>query len=99
MQLRELLELTTRHAADFLERIDARTVAPTASIPGLRQALGGPLPEVGLPPERVIDELVAAVEPGLLASGGGRFFGGGSGGGGAGPGGPRRGPPRPGREK
>jgi glutamate/tyrosine decarboxylase-like PLP-dependent enzyme len=50
-------------------------VKPTASVPELRQSLGGPLPEVGLPPERVIDELVVAVEQGLLASDGARFFG------------------------
>src|SRR5437879_1987003 len=75
MQLRELLEHTAGYAADFLEHIDTRPVAPTASVPELRQTLGGPLPEVGLPPERVIDELIEAVEPGLLASGGGRFFG------------------------
>src|ERR671937_1516419 len=75
MQLRDLLERTTTHALDFLEGLDERRVAPPASVAELRKALGGPLPEDSVEPERVVDELVRSVEPGLLASGGGRFFG------------------------
>lgn len=41
----------------------------------LRAALGGPLPRSPAAPEQVIAELVAAAEPGLLATAGPRFFG------------------------
>jgi len=51
-------------------RIDART-NPAA----LRAALGGPLPEASTPAREVIAALNAAVEPGLVATGSGRFFG------------------------
>jgi glutamate/tyrosine decarboxylase-like PLP-dependent enzyme len=72
---RELLQRTADYAAEFLDSLPTRRVAPVASLEALRAALGGPLPEVGLAPERVVDALVQGVEPGLLASGGGRFFG------------------------
>lgn len=75
MNLRGLLELTAAKAADFLDDLETRPVAPTASLVQLREALGGPMPGAGLDPERVIDDLVRAVEPGLMASAGGRFFG------------------------
>jgi glutamate/tyrosine decarboxylase-like PLP-dependent enzyme len=47
----------------------------TAAIGELRQRLGGPLPENGMPAEAVIDELVRDTEGGILGSGSGRFFG------------------------
>jgi glutamate/tyrosine decarboxylase-like PLP-dependent enzyme len=75
MELRALLDRTAAHAANFLDSLDARKVPPSASVHELRKALHRPLPTKGLEPERVVDELVRAVEPGLLASTGGRFFG------------------------
>ena len=41
----------------------------------LRAALAMPLPEDGVAPEQVIDDLVAGVDPGLVASAGPRYFG------------------------
>jgi len=41
----------------------------------MRDALGGPLPEEGEPPERVVEELARRADPGLVATAGPRFFG------------------------
>ncbi len=75
MSERKLLELAAAHAADYLAALDDTHVAATATPDELRKRLAGPLPEVGLDPERVIDELVRGVEGGLLDSTGGRFYG------------------------
>jgi glutamate/tyrosine decarboxylase-like PLP-dependent enzyme len=72
---RELLDLTAAHAADFLEGLPARSVAAAEELSVLRGALGRPLPEVGLPAEQVIADLVRDVDGGIMASAGGRFFG------------------------
>jgi glutamate/tyrosine decarboxylase-like PLP-dependent enzyme len=72
---RSLLASTAAHAADFLEGLPTRAVAPTATLADLRGALGRPLPEHGLPAEVVIDELVRDTDAGIMASAGGRFFG------------------------
>lgn len=74
-QVRSVLELAAAHAADFLEGLDTAPVAATATLVELRSALGGPLPETGLPAEKVIAELVRDVDGGILGSTGGRFFG------------------------
>ena len=50
-------------------------VAATATIEELRDALGGPLPEVGVEDEQIVAELVAGAEPGVVATGSGRYFG------------------------
>jgi len=63
------------HARAFLERLPERPACATASLAALRQRLVEPLGEEGLPDAQVIDDLVAKVEDGLLASAGGRFFG------------------------
>lgn len=70
---RELLR-ALEHSIDYIESLTERPVAPTASLAELRGRLAKELGEEGIPPERVIDELAADVEGGLLASGGGRFF-------------------------
>src|SRR5438132_11382721 len=41
----------------------------------MREALGGPLPEQGEPAARVVEELASKADPGIVASGGPRFFG------------------------
>ena len=41
----------------------------------LAAALGGPLPETPSDPLRVVEELARAVEPGVVATAGGRYFG------------------------
>jgi glutamate/tyrosine decarboxylase-like PLP-dependent enzyme len=73
--LRSLLNDATAHATGFLEELPERKVAPTATAEELRKELGGPLPESPRDPRRVVAELARAVEPGLMASAGGRFFG------------------------
>lgn len=73
--MRALLRRTADHASDYLESLEQRPVAATAGLADLRAALWRTLPDEGMPPEQVIDELVRDVEGGLLASAGGRFFG------------------------
>jgi hypothetical protein len=62
------------HATEFLDSLDSRSVAATASLPQLRQRLGVKLTADGVSAAQVIDELVAATDGGHLGSGGGRFF-------------------------
>jgi glutamate/tyrosine decarboxylase-like PLP-dependent enzyme len=69
------LEQAAAHAIRFLSGLPERSVRAGASLDELRAALGGPLGERGLDPRRVIDELAAAAEPGLIASAGPRYFG------------------------
>jgi glutamate/tyrosine decarboxylase-like PLP-dependent enzyme len=73
--LRPLLDHAVAHAAEFLEALPDRRVAPTATAEQLRKELGGPLPEDPLEPRQVVADLATAAEPGLMATAGGRFFG------------------------
>ena len=50
-------------------------MSPHVSREALRAALDGPLPELPCDPARVIDDLVAAADPGLVATTGPRYFG------------------------
>jgi len=50
-------------------------VGATADAAALRRALGGDLPDEGEDPVRVLERLVAAADPGIVASPGPRFFG------------------------
>ncbi len=70
-----VLQRAQAHAERFLASLSTAPLSATKDAAALRQALGGPMPETGTPPEEVIDALVAAVEGGLLRSGSGRFFG------------------------
>lgn len=70
-----LLRRTADHALGYLESLDSRAISPTATPAELRAALGGGLPEAGVSPEKVIDDLVRDVAGGLLGSASGRFFG------------------------
>ena len=64
------------HAADFLEDIDHRPVRAEESDPRvLDAALGGRLPQAGLPARLVLDELVERAAPGIVASQSPRYFG------------------------
>ena len=71
----ELLRLTAGHAARFLDSLAERSVAATATIEELREALGGPLSEEGVDDAEVVAELVAGAEPGVVGSQTGRYFG------------------------
>jgi glutamate/tyrosine decarboxylase-like PLP-dependent enzyme len=72
---RRLLALTASIAADYVESLGDRRVFPDVTPEELRGALGGPLPEQPLDAEQVVTELAAAAEPGVVATGSGRYFG------------------------
>jgi glutamate/tyrosine decarboxylase-like PLP-dependent enzyme len=67
----ELLARAKAHAEAFLAGLPERHVGARADPAGLRIALT----DEGVPAATVIDELVAAAEPGLVASAGPRYFG------------------------
>jgi len=73
--VKETVELTADYAVRYLATLGERPVRAEASIDDLRAALGGPLPERGLEDARVVAELIAAAEPGIVASPSGRYFG------------------------
>jgi glutamate/tyrosine decarboxylase-like PLP-dependent enzyme len=72
---RELLARTAEHAADFLDTLPDRPVMPPAGVDELRVTLGGPLQEGAIDPQIVVDELVSAADPGVVAIPSGRYFG------------------------
>ncbi|HLX35563.1 MAG TPA: pyridoxal-dependent decarboxylase [Candidatus Limnocylindrales bacterium] len=59
----------------YLAEVDERPVALPVGPDEIRARLVGPLPEVGEDPRAVIEWLAAAADPGLVASGGPRYFG------------------------
>jgi len=61
-------------ALSYLEHLDEGSVGPTADLATLRKRLGRPLDDAGVEPDRVIEELLADVEGGIVGSAGGRFF-------------------------
>ncbi len=75
MDERALLHEAADLAADFLDGLPERHVGAQAGLPAIRAALGGPLPEDGDDVRRVIADLAAAVDGGLVASAGPRYFG------------------------
>ena len=75
MSNRELLQRTAEIASSFLDSLDERPVRPGATVDELRAALGGPLPEQPSGALEVIEDLARDVEPGLMASQSGRFYG------------------------
>src|SRR5687768_13773748 len=62
-------------AAAFLNAIDDRPVNAHAPFADLVAALGGPVPHSPTDPATVISDLARAVEPGLMATPGPRYFG------------------------
>ena len=75
MTARSLLDLTAAHATRYLETVDSRPLAATASLEELRARLAKPLPEASTAAEQVIDDLVRDTAGGILGSTSGRFFG------------------------
>ena len=59
----------------FLQGLPERPVAPREAFGALRARFAVPLTATGVAPEQVVDELVDAADPGLMASAGPRFFG------------------------
>ena len=73
---RKALETAFDHSLAHLETLDHSPVAATAGLDTLRSRLGKTLPDDGIAPDRVISELVADVQGGIVGSAGGRFFAG-----------------------
>src|SRR5215210_9283609 len=74
-EIRQILQRTAELAADYVESLGERPVFPRVSPEDLREALGGPLPDDPVDAQRVVEELAAAAEPGVVALGSGRYFG------------------------
>src|SRR5215213_11255425 len=70
----EALDRAHHHATRWLDGLDKRSVAATTTLEQLRARLGVPLTDCGVDPARIVDDLAAATEGGLLGSPGGRFF-------------------------
>jgi glutamate/tyrosine decarboxylase-like PLP-dependent enzyme len=72
---RDLLHRTADLAADFLDSLEDRPVFPHATTDELRARIDVPLPDGPGEPTRVVEELAAACDPGLVAMPSGRYFG------------------------
>lgn len=73
--LTEALRTATRLGLAFRDSLSERHVGARLSASELIARLPSSLPERGMDPAAVIEELAAAVEPGLVASLGPRYFG------------------------
>jgi len=62
-------------ALAYLQDLPVRPIPSYVDLSTLRAALGGTVPERPVDPREVVTDLVAAAEPGVVASGSGRFFG------------------------
>jgi glutamate/tyrosine decarboxylase-like PLP-dependent enzyme len=71
----DVLDGAAAHARVWLDTVDSRPVQAAATYDEMLDALGGPLPEAPLEPAAVVDDLVAAMSPGLTAMQSPRFFG------------------------
>jgi glutamate/tyrosine decarboxylase-like PLP-dependent enzyme len=71
----ELLRRTADIASGYLDSLAERPVRASASLDELRAALRVPLDDAPLPALRVIEELAAAVDPGLVGTQSPRYFG------------------------
>jgi glutamate/tyrosine decarboxylase-like PLP-dependent enzyme len=69
------LACTVERIAEYRRTVGDRPVSRPVDLAELESALGGPLPEDGTDPDAVIGELVEAVDPGLVATAGPRYFG------------------------
>ena len=71
----DVLGLAARLAGEWLGSLGERAVGVPVDPGDMRERLAGPLPEDGEDPRKVISEMAAALEPGLVASPGPRYFG------------------------
>src|SRR6201987_3930402 len=71
----ELLRRTAEIAAEYLASLPERPVRGDASLDELRSALGLGLEDGSRPALEVIEELVAAADPGLVGTQSPRYFG------------------------
>src|SRR4051795_10453955 len=70
-----MLDRVHHHAEAFLASLPERPVGPPVEPDVLRARLAVELTDDGVPAEQVIEDLVAGVDPGLVASAGPRYFG------------------------
>jgi glutamate/tyrosine decarboxylase-like PLP-dependent enzyme len=71
----DLIRTAAEAAIEFRLGLAGRPVARPIDRDAMVEALGGPLPAEPTPPDRVLDDLVIAADPGLVATAGPRFFG------------------------
>jgi glutamate/tyrosine decarboxylase-like PLP-dependent enzyme len=74
-ELERVLEAAAGLAAEYLHDLPRRHVGPRADSEAVMAALGRRLADERVDAERVIREMAGAVEPGLVASAGPRYFG------------------------
>jgi len=74
-ELRDLLVRTASRIADYRDGVVDARVFPDVGPADLRVAFGGPLPAGPSSSTEVIDDLVTAATPGLVATTGPRYFG------------------------
>jgi len=72
---RAALDVAHRHALTWLESVRDRQVRPDLDVDGILARLQPRLPEAGMSPAAVIEELAEAAAPGLMAMGSPRFYG------------------------
>src|SRR3954449_10735491 len=71
----EVLSRAAGHARDYLATVGEAPVRATVTLAELRARFGGPLPEGPMDPARVIDELAANADGGLIRSAGPNYYG------------------------
>ncbi|WP_405089360.1 pyridoxal-dependent decarboxylase [Micromonospora sp. NBC_01392] len=74
-ELRKLFRRAADHAVDYRRSLPERPVGRPVDQAALDRAFAAPLPAVPTPPEQVLADLVAAADPGLVATAGPRYFG------------------------
>jgi glutamate/tyrosine decarboxylase-like PLP-dependent enzyme len=72
---RPVLDVAASHAAAYLDSVGDRHVGGRASRVDLYRALAGPLPSAPQPDTEVIAAVARAIDAGLVASAGPRYFG------------------------
>ncbi|MGH9458657.1 MAG: pyridoxal phosphate-dependent decarboxylase family protein [Thermoanaerobaculia bacterium] len=70
-----LLDAARREAGAFLDSLPTRPVRASATLDELRAALAVPLPDGPQDPLRTFEAVVRAMDPGIVASAGPRYFG------------------------
>ncbi len=71
----ELLDRTAAYAAEYVSGLPTRPVAARANLDELRRAFDHPLPDGPTDPASVVDQLIEAADPGVVATGSPRYFG------------------------
>lgn len=72
---REALQAAFDAATSWLDQLSTAPVRPSQDVDEVTAALWRELPDEGLDPRAVVDELVRAASPGLMGAPSGRFFG------------------------